>query len=81
LGATAIALALGAVGANAGSPNISPDVSPYAVLVPESARPLAATEGRAALVGGESGLWSAFGAQPSYSAAQPEDQRSYSHGR
>ena len=79
-GATAAALALGAVSANA-FPNISPEASPYAVLVPESAQPPATTEGRAALVGGESGHWSAFGAQPSDSATNPEDRTTYSRGR
>jgi hypothetical protein len=80
LGATAIALALGAVSANA-FPNISPEASPYAVLVPESAPPSATTEGRAALVGGDAGLWSVLGAQPNNGATTPEDRNSYSRGR
>ena len=80
LGATAIVLSLGAVGANA-FPNISPEASPYAVLAPESAQPPATTEGRAALVGGETGVWSAFGAPPNNGATTPEDRSTYSRGR
>ncbi|MGA2792047.1 MAG: hypothetical protein ABSE69_00720 [Roseiarcus sp.] len=80
LGATTIALALGAVNANA-FPNISPEASPYAVLAPESAQPPATTEGRAALVGGDAGFLSVFGAQPNNAGATPEDRNSYSRGR
>jgi hypothetical protein len=80
LGATAAALALGAVSANA-FPNIDPQASPYAVLAPESVAPMATSEGRAALVGGEAGAWSALGAPAINAPTNPEDRNIYSRGR
>lgn len=80
LGATAAVLGLGAVNANA-SPQLNSDASPYAVLVPQSAQPSATTEGRAALVGGDTGVWSAFDAQPDHAAVTREDSTSHFRGR
>lgn len=80
LGTTAFVVALGVASANA-FPNLSPEQSSYAVLVPQSAQPSAATEGRAALVGGDQGVWSAFGAQPDPAAVAPEERNYYSRGR
>jgi len=80
LGAAAAALALGAVSANA-FPNINLQASPYAVLVPETVAPMATTEGRAALVGGDAGAWSAYGAPAIDAPTNPEDRNIYSRGR
>ena len=79
-GAAAAALALGAVSASA-FPNIDPQASPYAVLVPESVGPMATSEGRAALVGGDAGAWSATGAPAISAPTNPEDRNVYSRGR
>jgi hypothetical protein len=80
LAAAAAALVLGAVSANA-VPNIDPQQSPYAILAPESAGPMATTEGRAALVGGDAGGWSAYGAPEDSAPVTPEERNYYSRGR
>jgi hypothetical protein len=80
LGAAAAALVLGAASASA-FPNIDPQASPYAVLIPESVTPMATSEGRAALVGGDAGAWSALGAPAISAPTSPEDRNLYSRGR
>ncbi len=80
LAAAAAALVLGAASANA-VPNIDPQQSPYAILVPDSSAPMATSEGRAAAVGGDAGGWSAYGAPENSAPATPEERNYYSRGR
>jgi len=80
LGTTAVALAFGAANAYAGSPNPSPESSPYAILEPQTVAPSIMNEGRAALTGGDPGFSFGLGDAPA-PLAPPVDQRSLSHGR
>jgi hypothetical protein len=81
LGATAVALTLGAANAYAmGGGDLSPEQSPYALLAPQTLHQSPTSEGRSAYPGRGPSSWSGNGVQPSYFVT-PQDRDDYLNGR